>query len=216
MKRTAGTAAFALGLGLLVQSAEAETWSGFYLGLHGGAGFASTEVTSGLFGGGIDGLGAQGARGGIRAGFDTQWGPAVLGAFVDYTMGDTTFEESPGLMKFALKDSWTVGVRLGHTMGSALPYLLAGWTHRASNLSALGLSIASPGFEGLTVGGGVELRVPGWQHVTVAAEYTYTSFSNEDVAGMVGLEPQDHNVMLRLNWRLGDERLILPAGERQR
>lgn len=216
MRISARVATFAFAIGLLMPPAKAETWSGMYLGLHGGVGFASTEIVSGFFGGGVDGLAGQGARGGIRAGYDTQWGPAVVGAFVDYTVGDTTFDESPGLMKFALKDSWTVGVRLGHTMGGALPYLLAGWTHRASNLSALGLSIASPGFEGLTVGGGVELRIPGWQHVTVAAEYAYTSFGSQDVAGVFGLEPQDHNVMLRLNWRLGDERMMVQGGERQR
>jgi outer membrane immunogenic protein len=195
------TALAAIALTLMSAEAHAGNWSGCYIGAHAGAGIADTQASIG--GLSADGLGSQGAIGGLHIGCDLQVpeSPIVVGAFGDYTWSSAEFKVDPGILKATLDDSWAVGARAGVAIGNALPYILAGWTQSKSSIQALGTSIASHDFSGWFGGAGIELRFEQMPNLTLGLEYRYVQFDSETIGGLVKLEPDEHQAMLRANWR---------------
>lgn len=181
--------------------AEAQTRTGFHIGIHGGMSMANTELSAG--GLSIDGLGAEGTVAGIHVGADYQLpGSAiVVGAFADYNWQDVEFSISP-VLSASLKESYTLGARAGVVVGSAMPYLLVGYTSAETSAEFGGVSVANtPTLTGWTWGGGIEFDVA--PNIVLAGEYRFTKFDTETIGGFVNLDTDQHTAMVRLSYRVG-------------
>lgn len=185
------------------QAGEAVQRSGVYVGVHGGYSFADLKIEANGSPFAIDGLSAEGFRGGAQLGFDYQFpgSPFVLGAFGEYSFGETQFEIAPNILTATIENSWAVGAKAGLMVGNALPYVVAGYTQADGKATLLGAS-ASETLEGYFAGGGIAIQIN--QNIDLGAEYRFTQFDSVDLGGGVDLDPTMHSVMARLNWRVGD------------
>lgn len=182
-----------------VGMAEAQTRTGFHIGVQGGVSFANTEVSAG--GLGIDGLGAEGSFAGIHVGLDYQLpgSAVVLGVFGDYSWQKVEFSVTPALLNASLEETYTIGARAGVVVGNAMPYLLVGYTSAETAASFLGTSVSSPTLTGWTAGGGIEFDVA--PNVMLALEARYTRFDTETVASVIALDTDQLSAMARLSYR---------------
>lgn len=202
MRATFRTLALAAVLGILGGGAQAEekfNWSGLYVGLHGGMGFANTELNLG--GGSIDGLGADGLIGGVQAGFDWQLpgSPIIVGAFGEYTWSDVEFSINPGIFSVGIDERWSVGGKAGVALDKVMPYVIGGYTEAKTSGSAGGTSFSGPDLKGWFGGGGIEFTVA--KNVSLAAEYRYIQWDTVNLGPGVSLDPDEHQVTARLNLR---------------
>jgi outer membrane immunogenic protein len=151
------------------QPSSIYNWTGFYLGANGGGGWGhswwqSQSTTVDL----------SGAQVGGTAGYSWQFGNAVIGleGDIDWSnlKGTSGAAPCPGC---STSDSWlsTVRGRAGYAFGGVMPYLTGGLALgdiRATAPSFAGASTTNPGW---TVGGGIEIALPGnW---TAKAEYLH-------------------------------------------
>lgn len=177
------------------------TWTGFYIGAHGGLDATSIGVDTPILG--VNGLSANGAAFGGHAGFDLQLpnSPLVLGVGADYTWSNAEFSVSPGLLSLGIENSATIYGRVGFSLGDVLPYATVGYTWAdAKARSALLAASASESLEGWMLGGGVEFRLA--DHLTLAGEYRYTKFDSVGVIpGVLSLDPERHEVRAALKYR---------------
>jgi outer membrane immunogenic protein len=189
------------------------SWTGVYVGLHGGYGAANGELSFGPAT--IDGFSATGPAGGIHVGADVQipGSMLVLGARGGYTWENTEFTITApgGAFKAGIDRGWNADGRMGLAMGTALPYIFGGYTKVETSASLTGApAISTPDLKGWRAGGGVEFRLPkvasGPVTPTLALEYIWTDFS--DVTLGTGPFAPNLNVteqvgMVRLNLRFG-------------
>jgi outer membrane immunogenic protein len=123
------------------------SWTGFYIGGHGGAGWGTTETNANL-GPALTGLlgtpvalslpiasqTANGFLGGVQAGYNYQFGLGVLGVEGDFTWADLK-SNSPCLVVFncSVDTKWTADItaRAGVVVDKALVYVKGGaaWAH---------------------------------------------------------------------------------------
>ena len=191
-------------------SAQNVNFSGFYAGIHGGISFGKTdlEVTGSPLA--VNGLGSDGAVGGFHLGYDHQMGNIVVGVLGEWNpLGNTKFEIAPGLLSYELGDSWMVAGRLGVVVGTALPYVFAGYTSTEADLSSLGTSIDSHRLTGPTFGGGVDLMV--MDSFMLGARYAYTKYDGEDLLGLgfINLDTEQHKAEVRASYKLTFDRPTL-------
>jgi outer membrane immunogenic protein len=183
----------------------AYNWSGFYLGVNGGGGWghSSWDATS-------TSMNSSGAQVGGTAGYNWQFGNAVLGLEGDLDWsnlkGTSNSALCPGCMT---SDSWlsTVRGRAGYAFGGIMPYVTGG-------LAVGDIRAAVPGFPGdsstnagWTVGGGLEVALPGnW---TAKAEYLHVDLGRMNCGTSCGVAPTDnvsmHEDVVRagLNYHFG-------------
>ena len=174
-------------------------WSGFYVGGNFGGGF--TTATSDFSVGGIP-VGSiadtmRGAVGGAQAGFNWQYGPAVLGVETDFQFSGmsgalnapcpTPLCPSPITASFSQSMPWfgTVRGRLGYAANSWLFYATGGYAYADIDTK---LTASAPGFateftrheirNGWTAGGGVEVALN--RNWTARLEYLYLDFGKID------------------------------------
>ena len=127
-------------------------WSGLYVGVHGGYGWAHNSEPS---------LG--GVSGGIHGGYNLQLGSAVVGIEADYTWANLNGSTAvPGVsIKASIDNSWSVRGRLGWLITpSVLLYGTAGYGGLDVEMSAIVSGIPLSGsarYNGLVLGGGGEL-----------------------------------------------------------
>ncbi len=181
----------------VVAQTEARSWTGFYLGIHGGLDANTIGVDAGPFG--VDGLSANGVAFGAHGGVDWQLpgSSLVIGIGADGTFSNAEFTVSPGILSASIERSYSAYARIGMSLGDVLPYVLAGYSW-AEAKATMGGGSASEDLQGLLLGGGVEFRLaPG---VTLAGEYRYTKFDDVD-AGFVTLEPERHEVRAAVRYR---------------
>lgn len=164
-------------------------WTGFYLGVAGAAGAAVTELSEG--GGSLDGIGGEGVRGEINAGYDYDFGSFVAGIMVDAHYGNGKSELSLGFpivgsLDFDAKADYGFDIlaRAGMKVNeSTLAYVLGGysWQNFEIEASAGGQSatVLEWDVNGFTIGGGLETAVT--SNVTVGFEYRYTQFQDADL-----------------------------------
>jgi len=161
------------------------TWTGFYLGLGVGGAAVNHDIDASFYrhdykvgSVGLDGISSTGVFGTVEVGYDRQYGNVVVGVFANYDFGDdvksTLSASSHGdslSIDATLKDSWTVGGRVGYLVNtSTLAYVLAGYSEASVDVDHLG----SDDFTGWTVGGGLETKLGGnW---FLKGEYRYTEF----------------------------------------
>jgi outer membrane immunogenic protein len=149
---------------------QAYNWTGFYLGLNGGGGWGDSHW---------QGIGRADLSGGLvggTAGYNWQFGQAVLGL-----EGDIDWSHLSGTNNSALcpggscttSDSWlsTVRGRVGYAFDRFLPYVTGGLATGDIRAAAPGLPGGTGTNAGWTVGGGVEVALPGnW---SAKAEYLH-------------------------------------------
>lgn len=181
-------------------------WTGFYIGLNGGGGWGHSYWDANA-----TGMHLSGGLVGGTAGYNWQAGNAVFGLEGDVDWADlsgsrTTLGCPAGC---STNDSWlgTVRGRVGYAFGSVLPYVTGG-------LAVGDIQAATPGFPGATdtnagwtVGGGIEVALPGnW---SAKAEYLHVDLGRFNCGTNCGAAPTD-NVSMRddvvragINYRFG-------------
>jgi len=187
------------------QVTQVYDWTGFYLGVNGGGGWGHSgwrDVSTG-----VD---LSGGQVGGTAGYNWQIGRTVVGLEGDLDWsglkGTNTSAGCPA--GCSTSDSWlgTVRGRVGYVFDRFLPYVTGG-------LAVGDIKAATPGFPGATntntgwtVGGGVEVSLPGnW---SAKAEYLHVDLGSFDCGAACGL-PSDtvsmHENLVRagVNYRFG-------------
>jgi outer membrane immunogenic protein len=182
-----------------VAPAPVWSWTGFYIGGHGGAGWGTEQANldiSSLGAGGVTGtfpvadVGTNGFLGGVQAGYNWQWNSVVFGIEGDFTGGDIN-GTSPCLVGFlncTAKTNWIGDItgRLGLANDRMLIYIKGGWawahTDYDASLAIGPLSIAgsaSATHDGGLIGAGVEYAfTPNW---TAKVEYNYMDLGTNNI-----------------------------------
>jgi outer membrane immunogenic protein len=198
-------------------------WSGFYLGIEGGGGWADTRHTNALGAGDSGTTGISGGLFGGTYGYNAQAGSWVLGlegdiswSGIEKNFNDTNGsnfcgETIGGHCVTNLHWLGTDRVRLGYAWDRLLVYGTAGVAY-----GNVGGTIAVPGFltgdrthSGFTFGGGVEWAfAPNW---SAKAEYLRADLGNNVTYGTIGTTPNERVslksldiVRIGLNYRFGD------------
>jgi len=159
-------------------------WSGFYVGVNGGYGWArsSHTDTAGVTSGGFN---QRGGLVGGTVGYNWQMGGAVLGLEGDLDWAHINGSTPCGAGSTCFTDMRSFGTvrgRLGYAAGNWMPYITGGLA--LADLR-VGQSIAAvPGNEdwraGWTVGAGLEwMFAPSW---SLKAEYLYADFGNSAIS----------------------------------
>lgn len=161
------------------------TWTGFYLGVGGGGGATSQDLTAKLNSFALaeaNGIGGMGGFGTVQVGYDRQIMPRiVVGAFFDYDFDsiDSSVKLLNGAASFSfnLTDMWTVGGRIGYLVNpNTLVYALAGYTEAKFDLPA---GASNNTFSGYSVGAGLETSLTGnW---FLKGEYRFTSLDTQTI-----------------------------------
>lgn len=160
------------------------SWTGFYVGINGGAGWADTDS---VFAAGI-GLDMTGGFFGGQIGYNWQFGQFVIGAEIDgqwANISDTV--GVPGIATFESNIDFFGSARLraGYAIQQqALIYLTGGVAFANNEITLSAPIIAIPAFSdnqthvGWTVGAGLEFAFS--PHWTAKVEYRYASYGSED------------------------------------
>lgn len=130
-------------------------WAGFYLGVHGGGGWADDKIN------GAGGRTASGGVGGGHVGYNWQFGNVVAGVEGDFDGAGLTARN--GGIKQDTDELASARARFGYVFA---PNLLAygtggfGWAHTKlnDNLAGVSGSVSQPGW---IAGGGLEYKVFG-------------------------------------------------------
>lgn len=189
--------------------AEQKTsWTGFYVGAHGGMDLGQTDLSAGPAS--LSGVASNGFGYGINAGFDLHipGAPIVVGIGGDYTWSDSEFKASLGTARLTagLEKGWAVFGRVGVPMGNVMPYVLAGYTEADAGASwnVFGGGSADTTLKGYMGGGGIEIMLT--QNIAMGAEYRYTKF--DDVTVVIpgpdlNIDPDRHEVRATLKFKTG-------------
>jgi outer membrane immunogenic protein len=163
-------------------------WSGFYFGGNVGFGFATASSTV---------LGVTGNEtltgiiGGVQAGANYQFGPAVVGIEADFEGSAQRNSTTSFGVNVTDTIPWigTVRGRLGFAADRFLVYGTAGagWGSFDTNVTVPGLGAAtfSQSHVALVAGGGVEFGIT--NNVTARVEYLYADTGNINLASVAGI-----------------------------
>jgi len=176
------------------QMAPAYDWTGFYLGINGGGGWGHS-----YWSGQGSGFPLSGGQVGGTLGYNWQVGKVVLGAEGDVDWSRFTGTDNSTLCPgCSTSDTWlsTVRGRLGYSFDRVMPYVTGGLAVGDISAAAPGLPGATNTNTGWTVGGGVEVALPGnW---SAKAEYLHVDLGNFNCGASCGVAPTD-NVSLHDN-----------------
>ena len=150
--------------------APAYNWSGFYLGVNGGGGWGHSYWDTSA-----DRVGLSGGLAGGTAGYNWQFGNAVLGIEGDIDWANLKGTNSSTLCPAgcSTSDTWlsTVRGRAGYAFGNVLPFVTGGLAVGDIRAATPGFAGASNTSAGWTAGGGIEVGLTGnW---SAKAEYLY-------------------------------------------
>ena len=195
-----GAAAADLSLAPLYKAPPAEiapvyNWTGFYLGANGGGGWGHS-----FWNANTTGINLSGGQAGGTLGYNRQLGNVVFGLEGDIDWsgfnGTNTTVGCPG--GCSTSNSWlsTVRGRIGYSFDRVMPYATGG-------LAVGDIRAAAPGFAGgtstnagWTLGGGVEVALPGnW---SAKAEYLRVDLGGFNCTGC-SAAPPTNNVTLQEN-----------------
>jgi outer membrane immunogenic protein len=173
----------------------AYNWSGFYLGLNGGGGWGDSRWQ------GLGRVDTSGGQAGGTAGYNWQLGQGVVGLEGDMDWsglkGSSANAACPG-GSCSTSSTWlsTVRGRIGYAFDRFMPYFTGGLAVGDIHAGAPGVPGASNTNAGWTVGGGVELALPGnW---SAKAEYLYVDLGDFNCGTACGGTP-NQNVSMREN-----------------
>ena len=186
---------------LVASPAAAGSWTGCYIGAHGGYAVAAHDVSvPGLFG--LDGISSEGAQGGPVVGCDLQADRFVIGAFADYAFRsvETNVSLFGSSASVGLEDAWSAGVRAGYLVQpTTLVYGLIAYQH--TDVDDLGSGLLSD-LDGVAGGGGIETQIGGgW---SLRGEYRYVAYDTANIGGLVDIDTTEHTARAALVWKLGE------------
>jgi outer membrane immunogenic protein len=185
---------------------QAYNWTGFYIGINGGGGWGHSFWREDA-----TGIGPSGGVVGGTAGYNWQTGRTVLGVEGDVNWANLSGSRTtPGCPAgCTTSDTWlgTVRGRVGYAFDRVLPYVTGG-------LAVGDIRAATPGFPGgsttnagWTLGGGVEISLPGnW---SAKAEYLHVDLGSFNCGAACGGVPNEnvsmHDDVVRagVNYRFG-------------
>jgi outer membrane immunogenic protein len=173
---------------------QAYNWTGFYFGANGGGGWGHS-----YWSGNTTGLGLSGGQAGGTIGYNRQLGSVVFGVEADgdwsgFNGSRTTVGCPAGC---STSDSWlsTARGRIGYSFDRVMPYVTGGLAVGDIRAAAPGFAGGSSTDAGWTLGGGVEVALPGnW---SAKAEYLRVDLGGFNCTGCSAL-PGD-NVSLQEN-----------------
>jgi outer membrane immunogenic protein len=225
MKKTIAAGCFALGVLVSAQGAgaadlsvaplykappaqvtQAYNWTGFYLGINGGGGWGHSNWDTSAAS-----IGVSGGVAGGTAGYNWQFGNAVLGLEADIDWANLKGTSSSALCPAGCttSDTWlsTVRGRAGYAFGGVLPYITGGLAMGDIRAATPGFAGASSSNAGWTVGGGIEFALPGnW---SAKAEYLHVDLGSFNCGANCNGLPNDnvsmHDNVVRagVNYRFG-------------
>jgi outer membrane immunogenic protein len=181
-------------------------WNGFYIGANIGFGFATASTTVlGVTGNET----LTGVIGGVQAGANYQFGPAVVGIEADFEGSGQSNSTSSFGVNVTDTIPWigTVRGRVGFAADRFLVYGTAGagWGSFDTNVTVAGLgnSTFSQSHIALVAGGGVEFGIT--NNVTARIEYLYADTGNITLANIAGINVtgrvQDNLVRVGANFK---------------
>jgi outer membrane immunogenic protein len=163
-------------------------WAGFYFGGHVGGAWSDLKVTDfDEFGGKFPNR-SSGAFGGVTMGINLQNGNFVYGGELDFGamgLGHSTPEPNTGgiiVSRIGSGFYWDATARLGFAFEKALIYAKGGYAFYEGTVSITDVPEAGgfaqfSGFNGWTVGGGLEYKLsPVW---SVKGEYQFFDFGTQ-------------------------------------
>ena len=199
----------------LYSPAPVFSWTGFYVGVHGGYGwsnFSGTDPT------GTATAQAKGWLAGGQLGYNYQTGSFVIGVEGDFSWSDVkNVQPNPlglGGGQASLKNDYfaTAALRLGYAFDRWLVYGKGGaaWTRDKFDITNGVGGFANGTFNrvGWMAGGGVEYAF--WNNVSAKIEYNYLSFKSIDevlttggglAAAPASVSLNSHLLKLGLNYR---------------
>jgi outer membrane immunogenic protein len=181
------------------------TWTGFYVGLGGGASSLNNRINaqpgpspdSPGISAALNGLGANGWLATISAGFDYQVSPSVvIGIFGDYDFNqirsqlDLNVAGAPFSAHgdISINQQWSIGARIGYLASpSTLIFLSGGYTHLGLSDFRVSVSAGDPATLVSTfasvpsigtgfIGAGVETKLT--NKISLRGEYRYAGFGS--------------------------------------
>ncbi len=189
---------------LLYSPAPVFSWTGFYVGVHGGYGWSRFSATDPIAGAST--ANAQGWLAGAQIGYNYQVGSFVIGAEGDYSWANVkrTVDNPLGTGgSSTLKNDYfaTAALRLGYAMDRTLIYAKGGaaWTRDKFDLTDGIGGFANGTFNrtGWLLGAGVEYAL--WNNFSAKVEYNYLHFRsiNETLTTGGGLTATTASVGLK-------------------
>jgi outer membrane immunogenic protein len=158
-------------------------WTGFYVGINGGAGWGRSQWD------GIDKFDISGGLIGGTVGYNWQFSQWMVGVEgdLDWSGISGTAAPLPCPAGCQTRNHWlaTVRGRAGYSWDRFLPYLTAGLALGDINASRPGFPAGTNTTAGWTVGAGVEVGVVG--NVSLKAEYLFVSLSDFNCGFNCGL-----------------------------
>jgi outer membrane immunogenic protein len=188
-------------------AAQVYNWTGFYVGANAGGGWGHSHWDANT-----TGMHMSGAQVGGTAGYNYQIGNTVLGLEGDLDWSNLKGSATSTLCPSgcSTSDSWlsTVRGRAGYAFGSVLPYVTGGLAVGDIRTAVPGFSSTSSTNAGWTVGGGLEVALPGnW---SAKAEYLHVDLGRTDcglncggVAATDNVSMHDDVVRAGLNYHFG-------------
>ena len=185
---------------------QAYNWTGFYIGANGGGGWGHSWWRDDS-----TGVDVSGGLAGGTAGYNWQIGSTVVGLEGDIDWANLHGSNTSTLCPdgCSTSDSWlsTVRGRVGYAFGGILPYVTGGLAVGDIRAAAPGFPGATSTNAGWTVGGGLEVALPGnW---TAKAEYLRVDLGSFNCGTACGGTPNDnvsmHDNVVRagVNYRFG-------------
>lgn len=171
------------------QVVQPYNWAGFYLGANGGGVWGRSNWTDG------GRLSASGGLAGGTAGYNWQLGSTVLGfeGDIDWSglQGSNASAACPG-GSCATSQTWlgTVRGRFGYSFDRVMPYITGGLAVGDIKAATPGLPGGSGTNAGWTLGGGIEVALPGnW---SAKAEYLHVGLGDFNCGASCGGTPNEN------------------------
>lgn len=167
------------------------SWSGSYLGLHGGYGWGKFNESIVALALGKTSPEPDGGYGGFQGGYNWLFSPnALLGIEVDSSFGDLSdskiFPNGVSTLHAKIEDLGTARLRLGYlATPDTLLYVTGGaaYAREKTNISSPAVQNSKTDHLGWTVGAGVEyMFAPQW---SLKAEYLYADLGDYNITGSV-------------------------------
>jgi outer membrane immunogenic protein len=180
-------------------------WSGFYIGINGGGGWGHSH-----WGGTGTGFGVDGGQVGGTAGYNRQIGNFVFGVEgdIDWSGLNGTGTSAGCPAGCSTSDSWlsTVRGRVGYAFDRVMPYATGGLAVGDIRAAMPGFSSGTSTNAGWTLGGGLEVALPGnW---SAKAEYLRVDLGGFNCSGCTpapsgNVSLQENVFRAGLNYRFG-------------
>src|SRR5262245_52853233 len=193
-------------------------WSGFYVGVHAGYGWADSDWIdlNGNLGANVRFEDLKGGIGGGQVGFNWQSGSFVIG--IEGSLSAASIEQSGfvGIAKLSTEVDWigTIVGRVGFAFDRALIYAKGGFATASVELkgdNGIDRFTSSERHNGWTIGAGLEVAV--LKNLSLGLEYNYYDFGAathsvttapvQNLALSIDADAQVHTVLARLNYRFG-------------